>query len=177
MKYILALDQGTTSSRAIVFNEEGVSVASAQREIRQIYPQAGLGRARPGRDLRVAARRGARSPRKGRHRLGADRRRRHHQPARDDDPLGPPERRAAAQRNRLAGPAHRRQMRRTEGSRRRERHQEQDRPRARSVFQRNQARMAARQHPGRARAPSAASLPSARSTRGLHGTCRKAGCT
>src|SRR5471030_3042653 len=41
MKYILALDQGTTSSRAIVFNEEGVYVASAQREIRQIYPKPG----------------------------------------------------------------------------------------------------------------------------------------
>jgi glycerol kinase len=39
MKYILALDQGTTSSRAIVFNEEGSPVSSAQREIRQIYPR------------------------------------------------------------------------------------------------------------------------------------------
>jgi len=41
MKYILALDQGTTSSRAIVFDEHGVPRASAQREIRQIYPQPG----------------------------------------------------------------------------------------------------------------------------------------
>ncbi len=41
MKYILALDQGTTSSRAIVFNEEGTPVSSAQREIRQIYPRPG----------------------------------------------------------------------------------------------------------------------------------------
>ena len=41
MKYILALDQGTTSSRAIVFNEEGSPVSSAQREIRQIYPRPG----------------------------------------------------------------------------------------------------------------------------------------
>ena len=41
MKYILALDQGTTSSRAIVFNQEGVPVSTAQREFRQIYPKPG----------------------------------------------------------------------------------------------------------------------------------------
>jgi glycerol kinase len=40
-KYILALDQGTTSSRAIVFNRDGHPVAVAQKEFRQIYPQAG----------------------------------------------------------------------------------------------------------------------------------------
>lgn len=36
---ILALDQGTTSSRAIVFNRAGAIVASASEEFRQIYPQ------------------------------------------------------------------------------------------------------------------------------------------
>ncbi|HEY8848231.1 MAG TPA: glycerol kinase GlpK, partial [Thermoanaerobaculia bacterium] len=41
MKAILALDQGTTSSRAIVFDSAGKVVASAQREFRQIYPQPG----------------------------------------------------------------------------------------------------------------------------------------
>jgi glycerol kinase len=41
MKYILALDQGTTSSRTIVFDEGMNAVASAQREFRQIYPQPG----------------------------------------------------------------------------------------------------------------------------------------
>jgi glycerol kinase len=41
MRYILALDQGTTSSRAMLFDEQGVPVSSAQREIRQIYPQPG----------------------------------------------------------------------------------------------------------------------------------------
>ncbi len=41
MRYILALDQGTTSSRAIVFDEEGRAVASAQREFQQHYPQPG----------------------------------------------------------------------------------------------------------------------------------------
>jgi glycerol kinase len=41
MRYILALDQGTTSSRALVFNEHGVPVAMASREFRQIYPEPG----------------------------------------------------------------------------------------------------------------------------------------
>ncbi len=41
MTYLLALDQGTTSSRAIVFAEDGTILAAAQKEFRQIYPQAG----------------------------------------------------------------------------------------------------------------------------------------
>src|SRR5436853_3702436 len=41
MRYVLALDQGTTSSRAIVFDEEGRAVATAQREFEQHYPQPG----------------------------------------------------------------------------------------------------------------------------------------
>ena len=40
-KYILALDQGTTSSRAILFNQAGQVVGSAQKEFRQIYPKPG----------------------------------------------------------------------------------------------------------------------------------------
>ena len=41
MKYILALDQGTTSSRAIIFDNAGSVVASAQQEFRQIFPKPG----------------------------------------------------------------------------------------------------------------------------------------
>jgi glycerol kinase len=41
VKYVLALDQGTTSSRAILFDEAGGPVAVGQREFRQIFPQAG----------------------------------------------------------------------------------------------------------------------------------------
>ncbi|MEY8877334.1 MAG: glycerol kinase GlpK [Leptothrix sp. (in: b-proteobacteria)] len=41
MAYLLALDQGTSSSRSIVFDESGHVVAMAQREFRQIYPQPG----------------------------------------------------------------------------------------------------------------------------------------
>jgi glycerol kinase len=41
MKHVLALDQGTTSSRAIIFSEDGAIRAQAQRELRQIFPQPG----------------------------------------------------------------------------------------------------------------------------------------
>src|ERR1035437_9834294 len=41
MKYVLALDQGTTSSRAIVFDQRGQIRGLAQKELRQIYPQSG----------------------------------------------------------------------------------------------------------------------------------------
>lgn len=40
-QYILALDQGTSSSRAIVFDEKGSACAVAQREFRQIFPKSG----------------------------------------------------------------------------------------------------------------------------------------
>src|SRR6185503_12674025 len=41
MSYVLALDQGTTSSRAILFDEAGSIAAVAQHEFQQFYPQAG----------------------------------------------------------------------------------------------------------------------------------------
>jgi len=41
MAYILALDQGTTSSRAILFDESGHIAAVAQKEFQQFYPQPG----------------------------------------------------------------------------------------------------------------------------------------
>ena len=40
-KYILAIDQGTTSSRAIIFDREGREVSKAQNEFRQYYPKPG----------------------------------------------------------------------------------------------------------------------------------------
>ncbi len=40
-KYIIALDQGTTSSRAVLFNEKGEITGIAQQEFRQIFPQSG----------------------------------------------------------------------------------------------------------------------------------------
>jgi glycerol kinase len=41
MKYILALDQGTTSSRAILFDQAGAIISLAQKEFRQIFPRPG----------------------------------------------------------------------------------------------------------------------------------------
>jgi len=40
-KYILAFDQGTTSSRAIIFNKDGEIVKTAQNEFTQLYPKPG----------------------------------------------------------------------------------------------------------------------------------------
>ena len=40
-RYILALDQGTSSSRAVLFDEEGAPVATGQREFAQLYPRDG----------------------------------------------------------------------------------------------------------------------------------------
>ena len=40
-KYILALDQGTTSSRCIIYDKRGNTVSVAQKEFRQIYPRQG----------------------------------------------------------------------------------------------------------------------------------------
>src|SRR4030042_918653 len=40
-KFILALDQGTTSSRAIVFDHDGLPVSSAQKEFTQYFPKPG----------------------------------------------------------------------------------------------------------------------------------------
>ncbi len=40
-RYILSLDQGTTSSRAIIFDSQGKTIATGQHEFRQIFPQPG----------------------------------------------------------------------------------------------------------------------------------------
>ena len=40
-RYVLALDQGTTSSRAILFDNEQNIIAVRQREFKQLYPQQG----------------------------------------------------------------------------------------------------------------------------------------
>ena len=40
-RHILAIDQGTTSTRAIVFDVAGRPLATVQKELRQIFPQSG----------------------------------------------------------------------------------------------------------------------------------------
>ena len=41
MSYVLAFDQGTTSSRSLIFNQDGSVVSIAQKEFKQIFPQSG----------------------------------------------------------------------------------------------------------------------------------------
>ena len=61
MKYLLALDQGTTSSRAILFNEKGAIAAQDGSEFPQIYPRPGWVEHDPADilDTQIAAMRGA----------------------------------------------------------------------------------------------------------------------
>ncbi len=40
-QYVMAIDQGTTSTRAVIFDHSGTPVGAAQREHEQIFPQAG----------------------------------------------------------------------------------------------------------------------------------------
>ena len=40
-QFIMALDQGTTSTRAILFDETGTAIATAQKELPQIFKQPG----------------------------------------------------------------------------------------------------------------------------------------
>ena len=67
MTYLLALDQGTSSSRSIVFNAKGHVVAHAQQELAQIYPQPGWVEHDPQEIWRSQLRHGARSPGQSRH--------------------------------------------------------------------------------------------------------------
>ena len=41
VRYILAIDQGTTSSRVVLVDEKGAPSASVSADLRQIYPQSG----------------------------------------------------------------------------------------------------------------------------------------
>ncbi len=88
-KYVVALDQGTTSSRAIVFDHDANVVSQAQREFAQIYPQAGwvehdpmeIWATQSSTLVEVLAQANISSRPDGRHR--------YHQPARNHDGLGP----------------------------------------------------------------------------------------
>ena len=169
--YVLAIDQGTTSSRAIVFDREGRNVGSGQKELPQHFPQGRLGRARPGGHL--ARRRSRSAGRRSRPRasppteiaaIGITNQREttvlwergtgsavHRaivwQDRRTAEHLPPPRRRRA--RGACARP---------------------HRPRRRRLLLRHQARLAARPRAGaRAARPSTARWPSARSTASCSG--------
>ena len=152
MSFILALDQGTTSSRALLFDHAGAVRAVAQQEFRQLLSAARLGRARRRRDLGDAIGRHARSARQGRHRRARRRRRRHHEPARDHRTVGPGDGRAGRPRHRLAGPAHGAAVRRAARRGPRADDRAQDGPRARRLLLGHEVEVAARQRSGRARA-------------------------
>ena len=175
MTYLLALDQGTSSSRSIVFDARGSIVAMAQREFRQIFPQPGWVEHDaneiwgPARD-RAA---GAARVRSGRE---PGRRDRHHQPARDDGAVEPSHRRALANaivwQDRRGEPACRGCARRPRGDDPRA-----HRPRRRLVFLGDQAAMAARSRAGRTRGGRRGELASAPSTAGCCGGSPAARCT
>ncbi len=126
--YILAIDQGTTGSRVILFNHEGMVHSMAYRELRQIYAQPGWVEHDPleiwssVRDcMAQALQEGA-----GRARGGPGDR--HHQPAREHHPLGARQRASPVQLHLLAVPPERRHLRRAEGRRPRTGGDGEDRP-------------------------------------------------
>ena len=147
---ILVIDQGTTSTRSIVFGLDAAPVASAQAEFQQLYPRPGwvehdpetlwrttLSTAREA--LRRAGLRGERP--------GGDRDR---QPARDRADLGARDGQADRQRDRVAGPPHGRGLRWPEGGRRGAAGDGGDRPCDRPLFFGHQDRLAPRPCRGRA---------------------------
>ena len=152
MTYLLALDQGTSSSRSIVFDRDGRIVAHRAAGIHADLSAARLGRARPDGDLGTASSATAREvlAKAGHHGRG-HRRHRHHQPARDHRALGPRDRPAGAPRHRLAGPPRRPICARLRERRHGRHHPRQDRPGDRRLLLGHQAALAARQRARRAR--------------------------
>ena len=156
-RFVLALDQGTTSSRAIVFDRDGAVRARRAAGVPADLPAARLGRARcRPRSGRSQSARHARRARQGRRRRARPRRDRHHQPARDDAwsgsarPARPSPTRSSGRTGAPRRPATRCATRDTPATFARE-----DRARARRVLLRHQAQVAARQRSRRARARAA----------------------
>jgi glycerol kinase len=171
MKHILALDQGTSSSRAIVFDATGASPRHRPAGIPPVLPAARLGRARSGRSGRPSST-APRGPGQSRHHRPRCRRHRHRQPARNHRAVGarhrPPRWRRPSS-GRTAAPLPRL---RAQTARRRPRAADSrpQRPGARPLFLGHQAGLAARHVPdARARAE-AANWPSAPSTAGWSGS-------
>ena len=152
MSFVLAIDQGTTSSRAIVFRADISIAASAQQEFPQHFPASGWVEHEP-EDIWTSTIATCREAlKKAGVRRKGHRRDRHHQPARDHRGVGPRHRPGRASRHRLAGPPHRRHLRQTEERRPRARDLGQDRPDHRSLFLRHQSRLDPRPRARRARA-------------------------
>ena len=148
-QYVIALDQGTTSSRAMLIDAQGRAVSSVQRPFPQIYPHPGWVEHNPQDILSsqlgaLAEASGFEQPHAGRHRQH-----RHHEPTRDHGRVGPRDGRAGLQRHRVAVPPHRahhRRARRRPG--RRARHPREDGARARRVLLGEQDQVDPRQRAG-----------------------------
>ena len=102
MPFVLALDQGTTSSRALVFDRDGRRARHGAAGVPADLSRARPGRARPDGDLGDAVGRDARGAREGGHHGPRRRGHRHHEPARDDASSGSA-RRGARSRTRSSG--------------------------------------------------------------------------
>ena len=114
MSFVLAIDQGTTSSRAIVFRSDISIAATAQQEFPQHFPASGWVEHEP-EDIWTSTVTGLpRGAGKGRPDGKGHRRDRHHQPARDHGRVGPRHGAGGAPRHRLAGPPHIRHLRQAE---------------------------------------------------------------
>ena len=178
-QFILALDQGTTSSRSILFDAAGTPVATAQREFTQHFPRSGwvehdaeeIWATQAATIAEVLAR----ARHDGRRRRGD----RHHQPARDHGALGPPDRAARSRRpssGRTGAPPTPAQQLKADGL-------EPEVARRTGLlldpyFSGTKLAWLLDHVPGaRARAPSAANSPSAPSTAGWSGSCRAARAT
>ena len=120
-KFVLALDQGTTSSRAIVFDRIGQGGRLGAAGVPADLSGPGPRRARSGSDLVHAAADREGGDRARRHQRARPRRDRRHQPARDDGVVGEGHGQADRQRDRVAEPRHRADLRSAEGRRARSR--------------------------------------------------------
>ena len=171
MKYILALDQGTTSSRTIVFDEGMNIVSLAQREFRQIYPQPGWVEHDPfdilstqTETMREAVAKAGIDPRD----IAASG---HHQPARDGRRVGQEHGQARLQRDRVAVPALRGDLRAPPGGRPRGRDRQPHGAARGRLFFRHEGQVDAGQRARRARGGrSGQACSSAPWTRGSYGT-------
>ena len=116
--YVLAIDQGTTSSRAIIFDKAGSIISTGQLEHEQIFPKAGWVEHDPAEIWRNTGEVIGQALGKANH-PARHRGRRHHEPARDRGGVGSPHRRARVQRDRVAGHPHPVDRRPARGRRRR----------------------------------------------------------
>ncbi len=97
MKYILSLDQGTTSSRAVLISHEGNIQATAQKEFKQIFPSPGWVEHDPQEIWSSQASCMSEVLAQCSNHAGSNCRHRHHQPKGNHHRMGPKNRQASSQ--------------------------------------------------------------------------------